>query len=182
MTKFDLRSLLFKGFAIYSFLTALQYGASFLYDLPSHLKNAGDRLFLPNLLLRITPTLAMALAGLLLWLMSEHGSKRIFGREDSDETLRPSPQDIQIIAFSLAGMYLLAYAIPEFITMSATQFIFWLSAKGRSSMGGGPILVEKLIRISIGLWLLFGARGIVIFIGKIREASRADRYNRGKEE
>jgi hypothetical protein len=170
MTKRDMANLLLKAFSIYSFLMALQNAPYLVNDLSKLQEPA-----FPDILQICVPTLTMILAGILLWVLSARGAKLIFGREETENTTRASVQDIQVIAFSLGGLYLVANAIPELLNNAL--FFAWLFLKGNKLDDIASVLIFPFIRLAIGLWLLFGAKGIVVFIKKIRKAGQIRNYN-----
>ena len=165
MTKRDVANLLLKAFAIYSFLVALQNAPYLINDLSS----VQEPVF-PRVLQIIMPTFTMLLAGILLWIMSGRGAKLILGDEGTAESIHASIQDIQVLAFCLGGLYLLAHALPDLIKNSLISV--WLIFQGSNNENVVPILISSFIQLCIGAWLLFGAKGIVAFIKKIRKAGQ----------
>jgi len=175
MTKRDLSNLLFKAFAIYSFLAALQnlqYLPGFIYET----KKTGGLYFLAI----GSPTVAMTLAGVLLWFLSDRGSGYIFGKEESGNIEPASIKDIQALARSLVGLYLVATAGPELIT-DVVLFV-WLFLQGSELKNVLTTVLYPAVRLIIGFWLLLGTKGMVVFIRKMWEAGRADRYGQTEKE
>ena len=117
----------------------------------------------------------MILAGILLWAMSYHGAKIIFGREDNDYAIHASIQDIQVIAFSLGGLYLVVNAIPALLNPGL--FYVWFILNGKKTDDMASMLIVPFIRLCIGFWLLFGSKGIVVFIKKMRRAGQIGSHN-----
>ncbi len=172
MTKRDIVNLLLKAFSIYSFLMALQNIPYLINDL-LYLQEP----VFPKILQIVMPTCTMLLAGIILWIMSSRCTKLILGYEATEATVDASIQDIQVIAFCLGGFYLLARAIPDLIQNTFT--IAWLFLQG--GQGGkienvAPVFLSSIVHLCIGAWLLFGAKGIVVFIKKIRKAGQFRKY------
>jgi hypothetical protein len=165
VTKKDMANLLLKAFSIYSFLMALQNVPYLINDLSS-LQNP----VLPIVLQIITPTFTMLLAGILLWFTSGHGEKLIFGNENADAPVQASIQDIQVLAFSLGGLYLIARAIPDLI--QNTLIYAWVFFQKTEAENMGSAMLFSFTNLCIGAWLLFGAKGIIVFIKKIRKDSQ----------
>ena len=169
MTKRDMANLLLKAFSIYAFLMALQNVPYFINDL-SKLPHPE----FPFVFQTSMPTLSMILAGILLWAMSRHGAKIIFGRDDIDHTTGASVADIQLIAFSLGGLYLVANSIPVLVNQGI--FYVWFFLKGSKPDDMASVFIFPFINLCIGLWLLFGSKGIVIFIKKMRRAGQISSF------
>jgi hypothetical protein len=172
MTKRDIVNLLLKAFSIYSFLMALQNVPYLINDL-LYLQEP----VFPKILQIFIPTCTMLLAGFILWIMSSRCTKLILGYEATEATVDASIQDIQVIAFSLGGLYLLARAIPDLI--QNIFIITWLYLQG--GQGGKienvtPVFLSSTVHLCIGVWLLFGSKGIVVFIKKIRKAGQFRKY------
>jgi hypothetical protein len=120
------------------------------------------------------PTLSMILAGILLWAMSRNSAKIIFGNDDNDNSTGASVADIQPIAFSLGGLYLVANSIPLSVNQGIFYVLFFL--KGSKPDDMASVIIFPFINLCIGLWLLFGSKGIVIFIKKMRRAGQISSY------
>jgi hypothetical protein len=168
MTKRDMANLLLKAFSIYSFLMALQNAPYLINDLVL----LQEQTF-PKVMQISIPTFTMLLAGILLWVVSGRGAKLILGYENneaSDVVVHASLHDIQVLAFSLCGLYLLSKAVPDLI--QNTLIIIWVSFQGSKIENMAPHMLYSIIYVCIGIWLLFGAKGIVVFIKKLRRAGQ----------
>ena len=69
--------------------------------------------------------------------------------------------DIQTVAFTVVGLFLLATALPEMVNVIVIFFTLWV-------VGSKPTLIHNIIalflKVGLGLWLLLGSRGFVNFI------------------
>jgi hypothetical protein len=170
MTKRDMANLLLKASSIYAFLMALKYVPYFINDLSKLPQPEFPLVFQTSM-----PTLSMILAGIFLWAMSRRGARIIFGKDDIDNTTGASVADIQVIAFSLGGLYLVANAIPALVNQGV--FYIWFLLKGSKTDDMASYLIFPFIDLCIGLWLLFGSKGIVVFVKKIRRAGQIRSFN-----
>jgi hypothetical protein len=71
--------------------------------------------------------------------------------------------NIERIAFSVVGLFILAGALPDFVKVALMHYFIVTH-----SVAGGSPLVDSitvlLSNIILGLWLLLGSRGLVKFI------------------
>ena len=90
---------------------------------------------------------------------------------DSDTAAAPpSLEALQDLAFSVVGVFILGVAIPD---LTKLAYYYWqLSAPGGVQMGADierrGALIEIVVQLVIGLWLLFGAAGITNLLRKVR--------------
>ncbi|MDP2884207.1 MAG: hypothetical protein Q8P51_04205 [Ignavibacteria bacterium] len=109
--------------------------------------------------------------GLWLFFASDRAARIFVGHDDTSGEAPPvRAQNIQVIAFSIIGLYLTLLALPGFIK---TTLSIWFSNAGwlyRSAISGQTYidLVVEMLEIGIGGWLLFGASGVANLLNKLR--------------
>lgn len=176
MTKQDLGNLVFKSFAMYAFLMALNNASFMVNDMLEMIEGGyssrGKERALMYILAIILPALSMVFAGIVLWFSSERITRYLFASEKPIDISKVSTHDIQVIAFSIGGLFVLSNAIGALIQNGTVAVMLLLA--GEKVVGIVRQVLEYVIRILIGLWLLFGARGIVIFIRKILDTTEVN--------
>lgn len=117
--------------------------------------------------------LLLILAGF-LWIRAEFVAAKIVGRRNENIAPVSSNQDAQQLTFSVLGAYVLTVALPRLAQLSVRAWnvgsqdaIF-----RRDWTGFAPNLVYTFIEIAMGLYLLFGARGLVTLLANIRYLGR----------
>jgi len=86
---------------------------------------------------------------------------------------RVGARQLQAIAFSVVGLFLLARAIPD-IAHAVTAFAFTSSEhRDRIQMVSKPQAVGLGVQVVPGLGLLFGGRGLAGIVQTVRTAGRA---------
>ena len=106
-----------------------------------------------------------------LWLFANKISNEILsGISPTDKFIQFSLPEIQAIAISLMGLYLLAHGIPDFFY----QLSLYLRNENEGYVRRIYMDILKLVypigKIIFGFVLLLGCRGIVGFISKCRNA------------
>ena len=109
----------------------------------------------------LTPPLVLVIFGIIIWMRADALANTILRDDEKTEVIVPS-YNIHVIVFSSIGLYLLC----DFISGAAYKigFSFWSLPPDLVS-GDVLLLAVKLV---VGLWLLFGSRGIVNLIMKLR--------------
>jgi hypothetical protein len=102
-----------------------------------------------------------------LWFIASSLALRIFKSAESESIADTSIQSIQITAFSIAGLYLVASVLPELLKSVAMDYSMRAYAVHGASPLTGTIIISVL-QIVFGLWLLLGSRGLVNFIRSTR--------------
>jgi hypothetical protein len=162
MTKKEIATLSFKLLGLYAILQLidkLAYIISYLiYGDLSGVK------FLNFIAWTVPPSLFL-ICGIFLWFTAPSLASSLFRTTESDDKFNASLIDVQIVAFSVVGLFVLAESFPSFVR--AATWYFTTTSSGRSALSGD--LIAFLLRSTLGFWLLFGSRGIVGFIRKIRQ-------------
>lgn len=160
MTKREIAVLVCKIFGIYTFLLAVQGLTTGLFMLPTHPYGYTIPLFI------------LLILGYIFFFKPDSIGKYMVSEEkESKIKFEVDYEDIQKIAFSVIGLFILASAIPrvfgailQILTIQIYQrdnYPFWLRTSS---------LIEAVLRLGIGLWLFLGSRALVEFLRKIREA------------
>lgn len=169
MTSRTIALLAFKVLALLAVLVAIGPGAKVL---PTMVVNwpydseGGSLLLLVTSLL--APIVLPLVLGGALWFGADALAQKLF--TEPDTATPPSFEALQDLAFSVVGLFIVAVAIPE---LTKLAYYYWqLSAPGGVQMGSDierrGALIETIVQLVIGLWLLFGASGITNLLRKAR--------------
>jgi hypothetical protein len=113
-------------------------------------------------------------------------AKRIAGyitRDLESESIELSDSNyqlIQAVGFSLLGMYLLIYAFPAIVKILASyafpasnnKYDIFVTPTGYQTRVPLPEILEVLLQIGLGLWLLIGGKGIAFTLKNIWQKGR----------
>jgi hypothetical protein len=161
MTKREVATLSFKVLSLYAFIKAIDKLPMLInYMYKYDFSEAGLRGFM----LFAAPMLLLLLCGGLLWFMAPFLASLLSKSSISVDDSAASLLDIQMVAFSVIGLYMLADSLPALVRSTIFHF-------GYVSRGDDPFVGEimaSLVKIAIGLWLLFGSRGLINFIRSMR--------------
>jgi len=170
MTSRAIALLAFKVLALLAVLVAIGPGAKVL---PTMVVNwpydaDGGSLLLLVASLLVPIVLPLVLGGA-LWFGADSLAQKLFTHSDT-AAVPPSLEALQDLAFSVVGVFILGFAIPD---LTKIAYYYWqLSAPGGVQIGADierrGALVETIVQLVIGLWLLFGASGITNLLRKIR--------------
>jgi hypothetical protein len=162
ITAREIATLSFKVLSLYAFIQAIDKLPSFInYMYKYNFIEAG----ILNSMIFAAPMLLLLLCGGLLWFIAPFLASIISKSDISVDGSAASLLDIQVVAFSVVGLYMLADSLPALV-----RSVIWHFTGGylyKSSPLVGEIM-GFLVRITIGLWLLFGARGLVNLIRSLR--------------
>lgn len=131
-------------------------------------------LSMPGVLNGVVGMALPVVIGALLWIFSAKlaGSmvKPLESQEPEMMTATFDLDTVQALAFTITGVFLLVNAFPSLVSTLSVYAVLpeprmeqmWLEALRR--------LVDAVIRIILGLWLVLGSKGLVDLIKKIRTA------------
>jgi len=166
-TKKDLAITIFKALSIYSIIQALGVVA---YRLP-FLFNNNDFEYNSLIIIQIlASSLLLVIGALAIWYLSPVLVESIFHSTNVDEEHRLSSHDFHRVAFSAIGLFTIVDALPGI----AYTTLFYYQIMSLSNIDKGIIaernssLISLLLQTGLGLWLLFGSRGIVKYV-RLRE-------------
>ena len=160
MTKKEIATLSFKMLSLYAFISAIDKLPRIFYSM-SHNDLRGPGMI--NFVMAAVPPLLLVICGMLLWFMAPLLAVSIFKSTVSENEPNASFVDIQTIAFSVAGLYVLASALPNLVESVSMYYII----VSHTTEGGAPLgetIIVLMLKIALGFWLFFGSRSIVKFI------------------
>ncbi len=127
--------------------------------------------FISLLLLQFSPLALLFVFALFLWAQADFISAKMVGEQDKSMVPVAVNADTQRLAFSVLGCYLLTQALPQ-IAQGIATFLTANDPDFDWTKSGAPDVTFTIVQLSLGLWLLFGARGIVGLLANIRHIGR----------
>ncbi len=119
----------------------------------------------------------MFVVGMGLWVFSDKISDYIGNKKQSgkfETSNKTTVEEIQTIAFSVLGLFFIGAALPK----AVTPIILFLAPN--SNMGTGlnwrvqydaiGQLLQVVVQLAFGMWLLLGTQGLVHLLKKVRRA------------
>ncbi len=166
MTKKEIVSLSLKLAGIYCLIMAISHLNFAIMSAVSVLRRQGfwDMLIsitpFALLLLSFTPVVLLLLFGAYLIFSSKLPSKIASSMIEEEKTTSFTFQDIQVLAFSIIGVWLLSSAIPTFI-----QTIVRITVLYSSSQQSVPVyfisqIVASVLKLALGIYLFSGSKGL----------------------
>lgn len=131
-----------------------------------------------NILLAAIAVLALIV--ILLWLFPLTVARKLLPRSALDQSFSlPPHEQIERAGFCLMGLWLLTHAVPGLIFDAVvTRLYHYSGATMELRPQDYAAIAEHLVELVLGLWLLFGARGLRGLVAWARAAgspgSRAD--------
>lgn len=103
-----------------------------------------------------------ALIVILLWLFPLTVARKLLPRSALDQSVvLPPHQQIERAGFCLMGLWLLTHALPGLVFDAVvTRLYHYPGATMEMSPRDYAAIAEHLVELILGLWLLFGARGL----------------------
>jgi len=165
MTKHEIAALACKILGIYAIIQAMMilfhFGQTFRYldyRQPEGISTAW------SMIVGLVPFVLLLIFGILLWLLADQLAERmVSASEISDTRSKTNGAYIQAIAFSVVGLFVLAHAIPR-----AIQLIISLALSSPTMQNPWGLYANRIAQFgalvaqfAIGLWLVFGARGLI---------------------
>lgn len=121
-----------------------------------------------TLLILSIPVLATLIVGLLYWKHSRAiASRMVSGSPEPVTALSITVQDITIVAFNTAGVFILVEGVREFV---ATVFRMHQFNSTVADLWSHPQTWTALVQLAFGLWLVLGSQGIVRAVRWLRTA------------
>jgi hypothetical protein len=157
--------------ALYFFMTYIFYGITIISYLLKNLGNPDEQVDIGSVF-AVMPMAIMAVISILLWIFAGKIANNFVGKEeDNDCTQNIDYDKVQYIGFCIVGVLVIANAIPNL-----SSCIYQLAEMSKMQIDYGNRLystyIEKLIsavlQSVIGIWLVFGTKGILNAIKKIR--------------
>ncbi len=160
MKKSEIAILSFKVLSIYAVIQSIYQVYNFLYFL-SYQKQleTGEKY---NLLLAFIPSLLMILCAIILWFGAPILASKIFKDDKQKIDTSSSYGNLQSVAFSVVGLFLLSTSLPAVVEVVLVTLV---ASDTTNSIGAlTPAIVEIILKVTLGTWLLFGSQGFVNFL------------------
>jgi len=183
MTKHEIAALLCKVLAIITLINAINL-ASTLYSLILEIiQNGGFSSYIGGpsftqtaVIFQAFPVIFSIIAGLYLWFRADDMAALMVKESATDTESEPLVigAEAQSLVFAGLGVYTLLHAIPQ-AAQSITTYIYLTASDAYTHSNTGqwsvPESVKTFVELGLGLWLLFGASGLVRLLAMMR-ASR----------
>lgn len=118
--------------------------------------------------------IAMAVVALLLWMFPLTVARKLIPRSALDQPTPLPIEQVQSVGFSLLGLWCLSGAIPSLFWWGVTLYH---STRPEPRLALEPAnyaaLAQTIAELLIGVWLLFGARGLLGILRWARSAGTA---------
>lgn len=168
MRKEQIVGIAVRLFAIFLALYTVRY-ASFLFPRAT-LPPPNNVSFLFIFVLALFPILA----ALLLWFFPLTVAAKIIPDIKAKEKVASlGAAEIEVVAFSVMGLWVLTGAIPGTLNW-VTFFAIWLANYGAGTLELSPDnianIIDTIVELIIGFWLLLGSRGLLGIIRHLRQA------------
>jgi len=155
MTKKEIVSLSLKLAGIYCLILSISYFGFAIMNAVSAWRQG----FL-YMLISITPSVLLLLFGAYLIFSNKLPSIMASSMIQEEKTTSFTFQDIQVLAFSIIGVWLLSSAIPNFI-----QAILQITVLYSGSQQSVPVyfisqIVASVLKLALGIYLFSGSKGL----------------------
>ncbi|MHC4990002.1 MAG: hypothetical protein ACYTGC_03385 [Planctomycetota bacterium] len=187
MSPRQIATLSCKVLAVYTMIRALTALPQIQWALGSLLQQPTFSMYQIAMLAALASPLVLGAVGILLWREAGVVAAWMVRYDIQDHPEEREPQAapltadmLQTIAFSVLGLWLLTDAIPRLASWWGDA-IFNRSAgrpPGPANLRAAFTLLELLLRIGMGFWLLFGAAGIVRLLRRLKNIGLADEPER----
>jgi len=154
---------LFKALSVYLFIRAIEY---FVYNLPFLFGTENHSALV--IIQVIAQPMLFLICGFALWCSAPLLASFNGNSSGSDVKAEMSSKNIQIIVFSAIGIFILFNSIPEIIQAAVYYSIGSFALDKQTMTSRNSLVISLIIKIALGLWLLFGSRGIVKIIRSVR--------------
>ncbi len=167
MTKKEIVSLSLKLAGIYCLIMSLSYLSFAIMSVVSFLRGQGFWDMLTSitpfvlLLLSFTPVVLLLLFGVYLIFSSKLPSKMASSMIEGEKTTSFTFQDIQVLAFSIIGVWLLSSAIPIFIRNIVEIIVMHLTSQQSVPVYFISQIVAAVLKLALGIYLFSGGKGLV---------------------
>jgi hypothetical protein len=113
----------------------------------------------------------LLLIALFLWLFPLTVASRLIPRSALEQRTSAPVEDLQRCGFLLLGLWVLALSVPGFFRY---LFLYYLTARLGTTIQLAPEahagFAAVVVELMIGLWLLFGAKGLLALLRWARTA------------
>ncbi len=125
-------------------------------------------------LLYVSPLALLLIFAGFLWAQADFVATKIVGERDANMTPIQINHDAQTLAFTILGVYVLTIALPR---LSQLLVHAWNVGSQDATLrqdwtGFAPNLIYASVELALGLWLIFGARGLVSLLKNVRDVGK----------
>lgn len=170
MTKREIASLACKLLSIYAIINAVGSLQGFVTTFFSAFRVSSSALTTGEmwiLLLSAMPFILQSIFAVFLWLLSD-GLAIVMAKDESinggNSTSSLNAHDILLMAFAIIGVLQIGLAIPFFVRGAVVYLLPPPRRAPFDLFSGRAFLLSALAQLAIGLYLLFGSRGLVRFV------------------
>jgi hypothetical protein len=169
MTSRSISALAFRVLALLAVLAAIGPGARNLplmvQTWPYDAEGGSPLLMAASI---VAPIVLPLVFGGLLWLVADRLAQNVVHDAGTDPSL--SYDALQELAFSIIGLALVAFAIPD---LSKLVYYYWQLSTSVGVQLGNDVarkaaLIGVTVQIALGLWLVFGAAGFASLLRRLR--------------
>ncbi len=165
----ELTAIGLRIFAIVLFLYTLRQ----FVGVASYLGNASDEFPTASGYYLSATILVPFIVAVLVWLFPLSLAKSIVPNMEHQPLVALSQSELYIAAITLLGIYVLSYAVPDFIFWLTRFYIASTMRKEgiEFERGSEPTshFVSTIVELAIGVWLVLGSKGILRVIKKTRD-------------
>jgi hypothetical protein len=166
VTKKEVASLACKILALYSIINGLAGG---IFDEISIIQLGSNRTLQR---IEILTFLAPFLVGIALWFFSETiATKMLLSNEKINKNNSPTAMEIQVIAFSILGLFFIGNALPK--TVSTVYILFTMEGFEIDTPSYTQQLIEVGIQLVIGLGLFLGTQRLILINKAIKSRTKS---------
>lgn len=167
MHKEQVVGLAVRLFALFLGIYVLRYGSGLIPYL------ADSSTFKISFTFLILVVLFPVLAAILLWMFPLTIAAKLIPNIKTQEPPKSlDSTEIEVIAFSILGLWVLASALSDAFHWVTYIYIIKNSVAPRVELSPENIgnIVATVVELAIGFWLLFGAKGVIGVIRRMRHA------------
>lgn len=152
--------------SIYAFVKFIMFFQSYFYVFYQNSRNQIEQ----NNVLMFLPFFSLLFLSIILWVYADKISQfMVKESENSRDIVKLDYVKLQAISFSVVGVVILTNSIPEIIkTVLNIKLLISKQLVDRVLITYKTQMIGYGIKIIMGLWLLFGASGIVGLIKTLR--------------
>lgn len=163
-------SIAVKVLAIFTFIKFVTYLQS-VYGFIDMVKHQPSNISVGlRVVSMIYPILLLLVVSIFLWLYSDKLSDHMVKNLAVNEETKISYEDLQIVAFSVVGLFLVVNSLPELINAAINMKMLESQRMMQPMNMRMTQLVGTGLKVLIGFWLLVGSQGIVGLIRTLRTA------------
>lgn len=167
----DLSYLAVRILSIYVFFLGINHLVNLLnFSLPVYLQVIeDDTTYLELLSFVILPAVFLILCGIVLWFFADKLSRFLIPRNSDGSELTSGIKGIEGFILSVAGLVIVIFSFSTIVRMSLSYIYMTNQEFQLDRISLMYTFIEQLIRLVIGMILLFKAEGLALTLRKIRD-------------